>query len=112
MYLIDLHCDTLYKAVTDNIPLDSDAVEVKMESDKQNHKLQCYAIWLPDDYSGEQAEKIFLKSVQLLKKECNRCKISLIDSKDKINDVFNENKYSACFTVENALALNGKIEIL
>lgn len=110
MHLIDLHCDTLYKAVTDNIPFDSDAVEVKIESDKQNHKLQCYAIWLPDDYSGEQAEKTFLKSALLLKKECERCQISLIDSKDKINNVFSENNYSACFTVENALALNGKIE--
>lgn len=110
MHLIDLHCDTLYKAVTDNIPLDSDVIEVKMESDEKNHKLQCYAIWLPDDYPGEQAEKIFFKSAQLLKEECNRCGIKLVNSQDRINDVFNKNNYSACFTVENALALNGKIE--
>lgn len=110
MHLIDLHCDTLYKVVTENIPLDSDMVDVQIDTTDKNHKLQCYAIWLPDVYSGDKAEETFFKSAEILKNECERCGIPLIKDKDNINDIFNKHIYSAYFTIENSIALNGKIE--
>ena len=57
MRIADLHCDTLYKNVTENIPLDDKRNEVLFDTAPENRKLQCYAIWLPDIYTGAQAEQ-------------------------------------------------------
>ncbi len=110
MHLVDLHCDTLYKAVTQNISLDDNAMEVKCDIPDNSKRLQCYAIWIPDDLSSDYAEKLFFTSSDMLEKECKRLDISLVKQNDKINDVFNDNQSSAIFTVENAKALNGKLE--
>lgn len=110
MNLVDLHCDTLYKAVTQNISLDDKAMQVKCDIPDNSKRLQCYAIWIPDDLSSDDAEKLFFTSSDMLEKECKRLGISLVKQNDKINDVFNDNQSSAIFTVENAKALNGKLE--
>ncbi len=111
MRLIDLHCDTLYKSVVNNLPLDDASMDVKvLNSENDYHKLQCYAIWIPDYFTGDKAEELFFKAEKRLAEECRRCNISLIGKNDKIVDVFHNNKNSAYFTVENGLALNGKIE--
>ncbi|MEE0914233.1 MAG: membrane dipeptidase [Ruminococcus sp.] len=107
MHIIDLHCDTLYKAVTENIFLDSNQMEV---SPYINKGIQCYAIWLPDEYSGEKAEQTFFKAANLLKSECKRIGVKFVGNSDNLRKTFSENKFSACFTVENSLALNNKIE--
>lgn len=109
MQVIDLHCDSLYKVVTQNIGLDSDSLEVKLNLNQNDKRLQNYAIWLPDDISDNEAEKLFFKAANALKAECNRCNIKLLTSTD-IPASFNDNKYSALFTVENGKALNGKLE--
>lgn len=111
MRLIDLHCDTLYKAVTQNIGLDDSNMEVAINSyNSDSHITQCFAIWLPDDLNEESAEQLFFKSAHYLKDEGNRLGIKLISKADKIKTSFNNNRFSACFTVENGSALNGKIE--
>lgn len=109
MRVIDLHCDSLYKAVTQNIGLDSNSLDVKLDLKKNDKRLQCYAIWLPDNLSGNEAEKMFLYAAMLLKSECKRCNIELIQNGEDIVGCF-KNHYSALFTVENGSALNGKIE--
>lgn len=110
MRLIDLHCDTLYRAITENLHIDSEQMDLQIDLSDTDNKLQCFAIWLPDDYSEYKAEEVFLNSAKLIINECNRCKIPLIRKEDKIADCFINNSYSACFTVENASALNGKLE--
>ena len=107
MRLIDLHCDTLYKSVTENISLDCEKMEVKPFVNKG---LQCYAIWIPDEYSGDKAEEIFLKSANLLQSETKRLGIRLVGKNDRINDIFKKNDYLACLTLENSLVLNSKLE--
>ena len=109
MRVIDLHCDSLYKAVTQKIGLDSNSLDVKLDLKKNDKRLQCYAIWLPDNLSGNEAEKMFLYAAMLLKSECKRCNIELIQNGEDIVGCF-KNQYSALFTVENGSALNGKIE--
>lgn len=109
MRVIDLHCDSLYKAVTQKIGLDSNSLDVKHDLKKNDKRLQCYAIWLPDNLSGNEAEKMFLYAAKLLKSECKRCNIELIQNGEDIVGCF-KNQYSALFTVENGSALNGKIE--
>ena len=72
MNFFDLHCDTLYKAVTEKSELDNPSYEVKLNNDSKSHRLQCYAIWLPDTLDGNEAEKLFFESADYLKSECNR----------------------------------------
>ena len=61
MNFFDLHCDTLYKAVTEKSELDNSSYEVKLNNDSESHKLQWYDIWLPDALEGNEAEKLFFK---------------------------------------------------
>ena len=107
MRFFDLHCDTLYKAVTEDIPLNSEKLEVIPNFNKG---LQCYAVWLPDEYSGSMAEEILFKAVRVLQSETKRLGIKLADKSDNLNEIFSKNDFSACLTVENSLALNNKVE--
>lgn len=110
MHLVDLHCDTLYRAMTENLHIDSEKMDLQLNISNTDKTLQCFAIWLPDDYSEDIAEETLFSSAKLIIDECERCNIPLIKKEDKFLDCFNKNKYTACFTVENASALNGKIE--
>lgn len=110
MNFIDLHCDTLYKATTNRLRLDDPSYEVKLSSDISSHKLQCYAIWIPDNLSGEESERLFFDSAKLLKSESKRLGLKLFDIGTYRSGEFYNYVNSAFFTVENGKALNGKIE--
>ena len=110
MRIIDLHCDTLYKLSAHNIPLNDPSNEVRLNNDPQTRKLQCYAIWLPDDLSGEQAEKLFFKAYDDLRASCSDLNITLLQPHDDIREAFFENTNTAFFTVENSSALNGRLD--
>ena len=110
MNLFDLHCDTLYRAVTENIPLDDKSMQVSKILGVDNKRLQCYAIWIPDEYTPEKAEQTFYSAYQKLTSECKRLNIKLIEQNESISDAFKHNKNSALFTIENSTTLNGKIE--
>lgn len=109
MNLFDLHCDTLYKAVTNNLPLDDKSMQISQILGEDNKRLQCYAIWIPDDYTPEKAEQTFFSAYQRLTSECKRLNIKLIEQNESISDAFKNNKNSALFTIENSTALNSKI---
>ncbi len=109
MYLVDLHCDTLYKSVTRNIFLDDISMENRLNIDDMN-KLQCYAIWIPDGISGSEAEKLFYRAYERLAGEANRLLIKLIDFEEKYSSQLFDNKNSAYFTIENSLAINGRLD--
>lgn len=53
MDVFDLHCDTLYKSLVTDKPLDSDGFELRI-SDMKNAEnyIQCMAVWTPDDISA------------------------------------------------------------
>lgn len=110
MRVVDLHCDTLFKAVTEHTHLDDEAHEVHPEQRGDSRKLQCYAIWLPDSYSGEQAEATVLTAAKVLQSECRRINFKLLCQGDDVAAAFEQHRNTAFFTIENGLALNGKIE--
>ena len=109
MDIIDLHCDTLYKSVTENMSFGSERAEAKPNLDPDAHKLQCYAVWIPDGYSGDKAEALFLKAYKRLQSECAANNIKIIKPHEPLNS-FRENQNTAYFTVENGIAVNGKLE--
>lgn len=110
MRIVDLHCDTLYKHVIYKTPLDDYRNEVQIDNSSGYHKLQCYAIWLPDDFTGIQAESTVLKASECLKSECERLGIRLLKPGERIRDAFEKNTNTALFTIENGKALNGKLD--
>ena len=109
MDIIDLHCDTLYKSVTENISFGSSRAEAKPNRDPESHKLQCYAIWIPDSCPGDEAEALFLMAHKRLQRECKEQGIKIIKPHQPL-DSFRKYRNTAFFTVENGLALNGKLE--
>ena len=106
MNFFDLHCDTLYKAVTEKSNLDNQSYEVKLNNDTKSNKLQCYAIWLPDTLDGDAAEKLFFESADYLIAECKRLGIKLFGIGEFTDDAFKRFQNSAFFTVENGKALS------
>lgn len=110
MMLIDLHCDALYKSVTDNISLNEKSLETKLAHNEADRKLQCYAIWCPDDLSADEAEQLFYNAEKRLKQQCTFNGITLIKSGEDVRGKFLSEKNTAFFTVENASALNSKLE--
>ncbi len=110
MRVVDLHCDTLFKSVIQNLPLDDDSHEVQLDTSPGSRKLQCYAIWLPDDFSGEQAELTVFQAAEKLKNECRRLDIHLLSIGENPKNAFENFSNSAYLTIENGLALNGNIE--
>lgn len=109
MKLIDLHCDTLYKSVTQNLPLNDNSFEVKLAIGN-DRKLQCYAVWLPDDIGGDEAENLFFSASERLKSECNKHNINLLYPGKNLSNDYSSYANNAFFTVENGIALNGKLE--
>ena len=110
MRIADLHCDTLYKNVTENIPLDDKRNEVLFDTAPENRKLQCYAIWLPDIYTGAQAEQTVFTAAKRLESECKRLGIKLLKRGEPYTKEFESHTNTAFFTIENGKALNGKLE--
>lgn len=110
MKLIDLHCDTLYKSVINDIPLNHKSMEVQLSNSINDNKLQCYAIWCPDDYCGDKAEELFYRAAKKLKRECLQNNIILLENLSNIKNNFFFYNNTAFFTIENGLVLNEKIE--
>ncbi len=102
MQYFDLHCDTLYKAITQNSTLNNSTYEVNIDAAKKFSKWsQCMAIWIPDDISAEDGMKLFTKAHIILNNtSCEQC-IGLSD---------NENSHNFIFTVENGKILNNNLD--
>ena len=92
MHLIDLHCDTLYKVATENLHFNSENLEVRLNPENNDSKLQCYAIWIPDDYTGDEAEDLFFKAAKLIQTECKQNNIKLINANEKLIICFSKTK--------------------
>lgn len=60
MRVFDLHCDTVYRATTENSSLSDKRFEINTD---KALALECYkqlaAIWIPDEYRGEKAVELF-----------------------------------------------------
>ena len=54
MRLFDMHCDTLYRAYTENSGLSDDSFHISFNKTKGIAPyIQCLAVWIPDEYRGD-----------------------------------------------------------
>lgn len=115
MQLFDLHCDTLYRALTegDSICVNKFFLSVK-RGKKYNPWIQCFAVWIPDDFRGKKAIDLFEKSYLKLNDDIsnNSSMIMQCKSSEDLKRAIKENKCAAIFTVEGGAALGGKISTL
>ena len=68
MKLFDLHCDTLYRAYTEKSTLFNDSFHISFNKAKGiNPYIQCFAVWIPDEYRGDAALDLATENIALAK---------------------------------------------
>ncbi|MBR2715314.1 MAG: membrane dipeptidase [Ruminococcus sp.] len=94
MQFFDLHCDTLFRAVTERSDFNDPDFHINIQKAKcfDTYK-QMFAIWIPDTLKGNSATRLFNDAVKVFNRE-----------KKKSDDV------SMFIAVENASMLAGKID--
>lgn len=109
MKVFDLHCDTLYKAVTMSHGFSCSDYEVQTDVDFEKY-LQCFAVWIPDDLSVKQGRSLFDKAKSTLIQECKKYDIKLINSLKKIKK--SNCKKLGMFTLENCKIIDNDISYI
>lgn len=111
MRIFDLHCDTLYRAVTENTTLDNDVFHIAINKGKSYSQwYQCFAVWIPDKIRGIQAEQLFDKAYNKLVNELSSDKMVFCKTKEDLKQ--SKNNHCAILTVEGGAVLNHKLENL
>ncbi len=113
MRFFDLHCDTLYRILEENQNIYSNTFHVDISrTSKYKPYIGCHAIFIPDEYRGQNALDLFnraYKQLCLQEEKFNKyikvCKNSL-DIKNINEDHI---KQGIIFTVEGGAALAGNI---
>ena len=101
MQYFDLHCDTLYKAATDNSELNNHTYEVSFSNtDIFSKWCQCFAIWIPDNLSAQEGMKLFLKSTALMHEHSKTLNLHPFNPDENTTQQF-------IITLENCSILSG-----
>lgn len=111
MQLFDMHCDTLYRAYTENSTLFNDSFHISFNK-VRNIKpyIQCLAVWIPDEYRGQAAWELFCGCVGKLEEQIGLADIVWCKTADDIKRVSNEKKQGIILTVEGGAVLGGHLD--
>lgn len=105
MQYFDLHCDTLYRAVTENSSLIDNDFHISLIQRKSFDRwTQCFAIWIPDDISVSEAVTLFEDGVLKLREEVKFSEFNLYTGKPMTE------KYNAIFTVEGGRIIGNDLQ--
>lgn len=111
MRLFDLHCDTLYRAYTENSTLFNDDFHISFNrANFINPYIQCLAVWIPDEYRGNSAWELFLGCIEKLKEQISGTDIKWCKSFEDIKLTEENCKKGIILTVEGGAVLGGDIE--
>lgn len=114
MRFFDLHCDTLYRSLTEKKDLYENDFHVSVNRTK-NYKpyIGCFAVWIPDDMRGKSASDFFdaaaqkLHNQEFLHSDFFKVGNSFKDIKNILKNGFD--KKIIILTVEGGAALAGDI---
>lgn len=115
MRIIDFHCDTISECANNNKSLSENDLHISLKNAEYlENYLQDFAVFIPDDKRGEEAEKYFDKIYSVFLKETgkNSEKITQVKCFADIEQAFAERKTAALLSVEGGAAINGKIDRL
>lgn len=111
MQLFDLHCDTLYRAYTENSTLFNDNFHISFNKSRNiSPYVQCLAVWIPDEYRNDSAKELFLGCVEKLAEQLKNTNIKWCRTKTDIEEVKAQRKTGVILTVEGGAVLGGKLE--
>lgn len=106
MQVFDLHCDTLFKANENLGSIINNNYEFSLNKALQYDKYtQVMAVWIPDEYRGENAEKLVAQCYSLLKNQITEATFF-----NQNTDFTNLSDYGVVFAIEGGAALAGKLE--
>lgn len=123
MQFFDLHCDTLYRAVTENKTLNENFYSAQKNNfsvgalfeggvlppfqlsfdrgKKYRPWVQCMAVWIPDDVTDKYAEMLFDKACSKLKAESEINNMKVCNSFSDVKSVSENKGHGVIFTLEN-----------
>ncbi len=107
MRYFDLHCDTLYRAVTENSSLNDKSFHLYTDAASQFAKwTQCFAIWIRDDIPFDKTREIFYSAVKKLKRDTEKYGFELYRTGDEMSD------RTAVFTVEGGRLIGSDLNMI
>lgn len=93
MEYFDLHCDTLYKATVENSDFYNQKYHINFNKTTCFDKwIQLFAVWIPDEFKGEEATLFYLRAVDVFKR-----------------NIINDKSVDMRLSLENASMLNGDL---
>lgn len=111
MRYFDLHCDTIYESLIRACDISNSELHITpQKSQYLSPYVQCFAICVPEELTGDNATKMFKSAYQRLLEQCEKFDISIIRDFKDLKKVNENGGKGAVFTVENASVLAGKIE--
>ncbi len=114
MHFFDLHCDTLYRALAEGKSLDDESLSVSFKKMCEfDLYIGCFAVWIPDNFRGEKALKLFDDAVDLLNEfiQKNSYEVSILKSKEDLEALTSFGKgHGVILTVEGGGILGGEIK--
>ncbi|MCH5298312.1 MAG: membrane dipeptidase [Ruminococcus sp.] len=110
MQFFDLHCDTIYESMVKGTDIDNPKFHITPYKTRNIAPyIQCYAICVPEEISGDRATDMFVKAHERFVEQCNKFDIKIIKSYNDLDNVIKNRGKGAIFTVENASVLAGKL---
>lgn len=101
----DLHCDTLYRAVTENRDLVSNDFHISLRYKECFDKwTQCFAVWIPDDITLLEARELYQKALRRLKADAPQNSFEIYGGKGF------DGRYTAILTVEGGRIIGNDLQ--
>lgn len=113
MKFFDLHCDTLVEAEKKGEDLYENSLHLSVKRGRAYAPwIQCFAVWLSDDYRGEEAERFCDRMMDRFFEETERLSLKRCVFADDFCKIKENKEAGAVLTLEGAAALNGKLSRL
>ncbi len=111
MSLVDLHCDTLYRAVTENGSLFDNTFHISLSrGEALSPYIQCLAVWIPDEYRGEAAANLFERCVDQLHRELQGTRVRQCMTAHDVEETIEQHRTGVILTVESGAVLQGELD--
>lgn len=111
MRLFDLHCDTLYRAYTENCSFNDERFHISYSRAAEiDPYIQCMAVWIPDEYRGEAAKNLFKGCLEKLNEELKRNSLTQCRTPEDIKALAENGGRGVILTVEGGAVLAGELE--
>lgn len=113
MRLFDLHCDTLYECVKNNLQFRDNTLAISLNNGVNSgieSWIQCFAIWMPDELRGDAARNFYIRARNYFinQIEKNSDLVDFVKSGSELKSSIK--KVRAILTVEGGSAAAGSLE--